>query len=53
MSVNFIEEQKRQERLDSWYEQDGRHDQNHPLHARYTGLADKYLNDNQGDSNEG
>jgi len=38
------EQMKRQERLNEWYEKDGRHDKNHPMHALYTGLADKYMN---------
>ncbi len=45
--VNPIEEQKRQDRLDSWYEKDGRHDKSHPLHSLYTGLASKYMNRGQ------
>lgn len=48
--VNPVEEQKRQDRLDSWYEQDGRSDKNHPMHALYTGLADIYMNKEQGDA---
>lgn len=42
--VNPIEEQKRQEQLDEWYEKDGRSDKKHPMHSLYTGLADKYMN---------
>ena len=42
--VDPIEEQKRQDRLDSWYEQDGRNEKDHPLHSLYTGLAEKYMN---------
>lgn len=47
--INPVEEQKRQDRLESWYEQDGRNEKNHPLHCLYTGLADKYMN--KGDDN--
>ena len=42
--VDPIEEQKRQDRLVSWYEQDGRNEKDHPLHSLYTGLAEKYMN---------
>ena len=42
--VDPIEEQKRQDRLESWYEQDGRNEKDHPLHSLYTGLAEKYMN---------
>jgi hypothetical protein len=45
--VNPVEEQKRQDQLDSWYEQDGRSDKSHPMHSLYTGLADKYMNKEQ------
>jgi hypothetical protein len=45
--VNPFEEQRRQDRLESWYEQDGRSDKNHPMHALYTGLAGKYMNKEQ------
>jgi hypothetical protein len=45
--VNPIEEQKRQDRLDSWYEKDGRDDKSHSLHSLYTGLASKYMNQEQ------
>jgi len=48
--VNPIEEQKRQDRLEAWYEKDGRNDKNHPMYALYTGLADKYMNKEQGDA---
>lgn len=48
--VNPFEEQKRQDRLESWYEQDGRSDKSHPMHALYTGLADIYMNKEQGDA---
>jgi len=48
--VNPIEEQRRQDRLDAWYEQDGRNDKSHPLHALYTNLADKYMKEGQGDA---
>jgi hypothetical protein len=40
-------ESKRQERLDSWYEQDGRSDKSHPMYALYTGLAEKYAQKEQ------
>ena len=40
-------ESKRQERLDSWYEQDGRSDKSHPMYALYTGLAEKYAKKEQ------
>jgi len=46
--VNPFEEQGRQDRLESWYEQDGRNDRSHPMYALYTGLADKYMNKEQG-----
>lgn len=39
-----IEEQKRQERLEGWYEKDGRSEKSHPLYSLYTGLAAKYMN---------
>lgn len=42
--VNPAEEQRRQDRLDALYEKDGRNDKSHPMHALYTGLADKYMN---------
>lgn len=42
--VNPVEEQKRQDRLDAWYKQDGRGSKKHPMHSLYTGLADKYMN---------
>lgn len=48
--VNPVEEQKRQDRLESWYEQDGRNEKTHPLHCLYTGLADKYMNKEQSDA---
>lgn len=41
--VNPVEEQQRQDRLESWYKQDGRNDKNHSMHSLYTGLADKYM----------
>jgi hypothetical protein len=34
----------RQKRLNDWYEKDGRGDRSHPMHALYTGLAEKYMN---------
>lgn len=36
---NPIEQQARQDELDRRYEEDGRHDPAHPMHALYTGLA--------------
>lgn len=39
---NPIEQQKVQERLESWYLKDGRDNPEHPLHSVYTGLAEKY-----------
>ena len=42
-----VEQQQVQERLDALYEQDGRHDPAHPLHASYTALHLKYTE--QGD----
>lgn len=39
---NPAEQNARQELLESWYVQDGREDPSHPLHASYTGLAEKY-----------
>jgi hypothetical protein len=48
--VNPAEEQKRQDRLESWYEQDGRNNKSHPMHSLYTGLADKYMNKEQGNA---
>ena len=41
-NCNAIEQEARQALLDSWYEQDGRHDPAHPDHCLYTGLAEKY-----------
>jgi hypothetical protein len=48
--VNPIEEQKRQDRLEAWYENDGRNDKNHPMYSLYTGLAAKYMNKEQADA---
>lgn len=48
--VNPVEEQKRQDRLDAWYKKDGRGSKKHPMHSLYTGLADKYMNKEQGDA---
>lgn len=50
MMVNPVKEQKRQDRLESWYEQDGRSDKSHPMYALYTGLADIYMNKEQRDA---
>lgn len=41
-NCNPIEQQARQELLDSWYKRDGRHDPAHPMRNLYTGLAEKY-----------
>ena len=38
-------QQARQDRLDTLYEQDGRHDPTHPQHATYCGLGLKYGTD--------
>lgn len=48
--VNPIEEQKRQERLEEWYERDGRNKKTHSMYGLYTGLADKYKNEGQVDA---
>ncbi len=37
-----IEQQAIQDQMELWYETDGRHDLNHPLHGLYTGLAETY-----------
>ena len=34
----------RVERIEQLYRQDGRHNPDHPWHAHYTGLAEKYGN---------
>jgi hypothetical protein len=34
------EQQARQDELDRRYEEDGRHDPSHPMHALYTGLME-------------
>ena len=39
---NPIEQSARQEKLESWYALDGRHNHDHPMHSLYTGLADRY-----------
>lgn len=36
--INHLEETAKQERLELLYEQSGRGDKGHPLHALYTGL---------------
>ncbi|MCE2836200.1 MAG: hypothetical protein LW834_08010 [Cyanobium sp. 49614_E6] len=36
--INHLEESAKQERLELLYEQSGRGDRSHPLHALYTGL---------------
>ena len=48
--INHVEEQQKQERLDSWYKKDGRGSKRHPMHALYTGLAEKYMNKEQNDA---
>ena len=40
-------DQIRQQQLETWYDQDGRHDPNHPWHSTYTGLALQYANSQQ------
>lgn len=40
---NPIEQLARQERLEYWYEIDGRHDPEHEQHSLYTGLAERYM----------
>jgi hypothetical protein len=40
-------DQIRQQQLETWYDQDGRHDPSHPWHATYTGLALQYANSQQ------
>jgi len=37
-----VEQLARQQQLEAWYEADGRNDVNHPMHGIYTGLAEKY-----------
>lgn len=37
-----IEQDAIQQQLEAWYEADGRHDPAHPMHALYTGLAEKF-----------
>lgn len=37
-----VDQDKVQDQLEAWYEQDGRHDPGHPMHALYTGLAEQY-----------
>lgn len=39
---NPIEQQARQEQLESWYALDGRHNNDYPMHCLYTGLAATY-----------
>lgn len=40
---NHIEQNAIQERLERWYIKDGRYRPDHPMHALYCGLADKYM----------
>lgn len=35
-------DQETQDRLEEWYEMDGRHDPAHPMHCLYTGLMARY-----------
>jgi hypothetical protein len=44
MLIDPIEENKKQDRLDSWFLQDGRDKKGHEFYMLYTGLADKYMN---------
>ena len=44
-------QQKVQDRLDQWYVRDGRYRPDHPNHATYTGLADKYASEDATDDN--
>jgi hypothetical protein len=37
---NPAEQQARQDKLDRRYEEDGRHDPEHPMHCLYTGLME-------------
>lgn len=37
-----IEQDAIQAQLEAWYRDDGREDKSHPMHALYTGLAEKY-----------
>lgn len=46
--VDYIEENKRQERLEALYIKDGRTDPAHPFHALYTGLHQQALNNDDG-----
>jgi hypothetical protein len=40
---NPLVQQARQDFIETLYEQDGRHDPEHPLHAHYTGLWELYI----------
>ncbi|MFZ9327305.1 MAG: hypothetical protein ACO24H_07620 [Polynucleobacter sp.] len=44
MLIDPIEENQKQDRLDSWFMQDGRDKKGHEFYMLYTGLADKYMN---------
>lgn len=44
-------QQEVQDRLDQWYVRDGRYRPDHPNHATYTGLADKYASQESTDDN--
>jgi hypothetical protein len=43
MLIDPIEENKKQERLDGWFLQDGRDKKGHEFYMLYTGLAHKYM----------
>lgn len=43
-ATGVIADQERQDKLEEWYELDGRKDKSHPQHSLYTGLAQKYGN---------
>ena len=50
MVIDPIEENKKQERLEGWFLQDGRDKKEHEFYMLYTGLADKYMN-KEGENN--
>jgi hypothetical protein len=37
-----VQQTLRQQVLEDWYRRDGRDEPSHPLHSVYTGLAEKY-----------
>lgn len=47
-----IQQQAIQDRLDRWYVKDGRYRPDHPMHALYSGLADKYMHTDSELSND-